>query len=114
MQWQTITTIDELNKAIELSHSKPVLIFKHSTRCAVSSMAFDRLDRSWNAEEMKDVAAFMIDVIMHRPVSMAVQEKTGVWHESPQIILLVNGQVQFHESHMGIYYDSVKEALAGV
>jgi bacillithiol system protein YtxJ len=111
MHWKTIHTDKELEEAITESYEKPVLLFKHSTRCAISSMAFDRLDRNWEDGEMKETIGYMIDVIGDRGISDSVQHRFGIRHESPQLLLLRDGKVIFHDSHMGIAYDSLRRAL---
>jgi hypothetical protein len=37
-----------------------------------------------------------------RPLSLTVAERTGVRHESPQVICLINGRAAAHLSHRGI------------
>ena len=37
--WNQLESIDQLNEVLKSAHEKPILIFKHSTRCGISSMA---------------------------------------------------------------------------
>ncbi|MEJ2004293.1 MAG: bacillithiol system redox-active protein YtxJ [Cyclobacteriaceae bacterium] len=113
MHWRSIQNREELTRALEKSLSAPVLLFKHSTRCAISSMAFDRLDRYWDEEEMQQTEGYLIDVIRNRDLSNYIQEHFSIRHESPQILLIRDGKVIFHDSHMGIAYDSLRSALPG-
>jgi len=112
MHWKTIHTKADLTQAIEKSHSGPILLFKHSTRCAISSMAFDRLDRYWDKDEMMQTEGLLIDVIRDRELSRYIEDHFGIRHESPQVLLIRAGEVIFHDSHMGIAYDSLKQALS--
>lgn len=38
----------------------------------------------------------------HRPVSRHAEAVTGVRHESPQVLLFVDGALRWHASHGGI------------
>jgi bacillithiol system protein YtxJ len=110
MNWNKITSEAELDAAIEASYKKPVLLFKHSTRCSISSTALSRLERNWGAEADKDIRPFYLDLIAYRPVSNAIADKTGIVHESPQAILLVDGQPIYNTSHLDIRLDGLLEA----
>ena len=75
MQWIPLTTETQLDEIVGLSASKPVVIFKHSTRCSISSTALSRLERARNAEE---TPAYYLDLITYRPISSAIAEKFAV------------------------------------
>ena len=114
MQWQQLQTPQELEAIISKSFEQPVLIFKHSTRCPVSSMALDRLERAWSDEEMQALAPYFLDLISYRNVSAEVANTLQVEHESPQLLLVKNGEAVYHTSHMGINYQQLKKELASV
>lgn len=109
--WINLTSEEELEAAIQQSHEKPVALFKHSTRCSISSMAKSRLERSWNLSEQLDI--YYLDLIAYRPVSNKIAETLGVQHESPQVILLKNGQPIYHTSHSDISVEGLAEQLGG-
>ncbi len=111
MNWSIIETEKDLEKAKVASNQKPVVIFKHSTRCGISSMALNRLERSWIEQEMKDVEAYFLDLIQHRELSHAVASTFNIRHESPQLLLIRNEECVFHTSHMGISYQTLKQQL---
>ena len=106
--WREMNTEAQISEAVELSHEKPQLIFKHSTRCSISSMAKDRLEREWNLE---NVEPWYLDLIAYRNVSNAIASQLGVDHESPQAILLKDGIVVHDSSHNSI---SVSEIAKNV
>lgn len=83
------------------------LLFKHSPICPISARAFEEYRRF--AAERGDVVTGWIDVIAQRLVSQWVAELTGVPHQSPQALLFLDGQVQWHASHSSI----TRDALAG-
>jgi len=107
--WKNIISEDGLDEAINASSEKPVFIFKHSTRCSISSMAKSRLENSWNSEEMMNVSPYYLDLISYRNISNLAADRLGVVHESPQILVLKNGKCSFDTSHMNISYDMVKQ-----
>nr|HAD51536.1 thioredoxin family protein [Algoriphagus sp.] len=51
MNWKKLTEEAQIEEIKALSKERPVMIFKHSTRCSVSSMSLDRLLRNWKAED---------------------------------------------------------------
>lgn len=105
MNWKTLNELDQLDQIVEESHQHRVMILKHSTRCSISSMALNRLERSW--EEDNNVTPYYLDLIQYRPISNTIAEKFGVEHQSPQVIVLENGKVVYTASHMGISYNEV-------
>ncbi len=113
MHWNSLNTVSQINDVLKQSFINPVVIFKHSYRCGISSMAFDRLKRYWDPAEMEHVEAYTIDVIGDREVSYAIADQLGVRHESPQLLVVKEGKVVYHDSHMGIQYDPMKDAVQG-
>ncbi|WP_420576645.1 bacillithiol system redox-active protein YtxJ [Ekhidna sp.] len=103
--WNSLTTIDQLEEVDKNSQKKPVLLFKHSTRCSISAMSLARFERSY--EETAAFEPYFLDLIAHRDVSNAIAEKYGVVHQSPQTILIKNGKAVFDSSHMGISYSEL-------
>ena len=87
------------------SKEQPVVIFKHSTRCSISSMAFDRLRRAW--KEGENVKPYYLDLIQYRDISNQIAERFGIMHQSPQVILLKDGKAIYDNSHMGISYQDL-------
>jgi bacillithiol system protein YtxJ len=106
--WKTLSEEKQVNEIVELSHEKPQLIFKHSTRCSISSMAKSRLEREWNLE---NVEPWYLDLITYRNVSNAVASEFGVHHESPQAILVQNGKASYHASHNSITVSEIANKL---
>lgn len=110
-QWKDLNSIEQLDQIVQASHVKPVVLFKHSTRCGISSMVLNRLQRDWNDTEMENVDFYYLDLISHRNISNKIAEQLNIFHQSPQIILLKNGEVVYHDSHNGISYNSIKSHL---
>jgi len=108
--WQRLTQIEELQDLIRLSHEKPVIILKHSIRCGASAMAKWQLEREWDFAE-GEVAFYYLDLIRYRAVSDQVARMLHVVHQSPQVIVLVKGEVIFHTSHYRISMSAIRSAL---
>jgi bacillithiol system protein YtxJ len=109
MTWNELTEESQLEEIKKQSKEQPVVIFKHSTRCSISSMAKSRLERSVAPES---VAFFYLDLIRHRNISNRISEVFHVHHESPQILLIRNGECVYDESHNGISMEDIADQAA--
>lgn len=107
--WKTLTDVGQLNDVKTESHDHPVVLFKHSTRCSISSSALSRLQRNWNTSELGNLELYYLDLIAHRDISSAITDEFGIGHESPQIIFIKDGKAIYNNSHMGINYEDIKE-----
>ncbi len=105
MNWEELTTVDQLDDVIRESEEFPVMIFKHSTRCSISSMVMNRLERSW--EDTIGVKPYYLDLIRYREISNMIEQKLGVMHQSPQAIVVDKQKVVYYDSHMGISYQDI-------
>ncbi len=108
MNWIPLRSIEDLEQVILLSEQKPQVIFKHSTRCSISSVAKNRLEKA-NAPD--DVPFHYLDLLSYRPLSNSIAAEFAVEHESPQILLIKNGKCIYNESHMGIDMEEIKDQL---
>jgi len=110
MNLQPLTESAQLAEIDELSGSQDVIIFKHSTRCVISAMAWDRLRRNWD-EQVDSLPVYYLDLIRYRATSDAVARHYNVVHESPQLILVRDGKVRYQTSHNGINVKDIKEIV---
>jgi len=111
MNWNELETMDQLATIDAESATRPVFIFKHSTRCNISRMALDRLERNWNESEMGHLKPYFLDLISYRDISNQVAEQFDVEHESPQVLIIDKGQAVYDQSHMGIDYRAIRDVL---
>jgi bacillithiol system protein YtxJ len=111
LNWKILNIDQQVQQILDLSHSKPVAIFKHSTRCSISIMAKDRLERAWKEEDNELVDIYYLDLISFRSISNLVSELSKVHHESPQLILFKNGAAIYDASHQEINLDDLKAEL---
>lgn len=107
MNWKTLSGEDQLPEIIERSATTPQVIFKHSTRCSISSMAKNRLDRS---DVPEGIDFYYFDLLANRELSNKIADKFDVYHESPQVLVIRNGECVYDESHSGISMDMIVES----
>ena len=106
MNWIDLTSEEQLHQIKVKSNTKPQVIFKHSTRCSISSVAKNRLERGMEHDE---VDFHYLDLIKYRPVSNKIAEEYNVYHESPQILVIKNGECIYDESHSAIDMEEIIE-----
>jgi bacillithiol system protein YtxJ len=107
MEWIPLKDEQELEKIKEMSASQPVVIFKHSTRCSISSTALNRLERNWKTEETKNIKPYLLDLLNFRSISNAIETTFKITHQSPQILLIKNGECIYNASHLAISYPEI-------
>lgn len=105
MNWIPLKSEEQISEIKFNSDKNPQVIFKHSIRCAVSSMAKNRLDKN---DHPKGIDFYYLDVINHRAVSNKIAEEFNIDHQSPQILMINGGQCVYNESHSGIHMDEIK------
>jgi bacillithiol system protein YtxJ len=109
MNWIPLQNETQLEEIRKRSSGRPQLIFKHSTRCSTSAVVKGRLDR---AEKPEAIDFYYLDLISYRPVSNKVADLFRIDHESPQVLLIRDGQCIYDESHMGITMADIVDAAA--
>ena len=99
--WKSLESEDDLQKAIEKSLEKKVVLFKHSTRCYISKMVLKNFETEVSNSDI-DVDYYFLDLIAHRDLSNKISADFGITHQSPQMIVLENGKVVKDASHQSI------------
>lgn len=94
-----LTDESQLEDIIKISSEKPVLIFKHSSRCGISSMVLKRFENKISNEE-KDY--YLLDILNYRNISNLIAGKFQIQHQSPQLLVIKEGQVFANDSHFGV------------
>jgi bacillithiol system protein YtxJ len=103
---QSIVTSAELEAVLR----EPVaLLYKHSDSCPISAMSLRELEDIGAAHP--GLPVYVLDVHAQRPLARYVAERLGVRHESPQVILLREGEAQWHTSHYGVTARAVSRAV---
>lgn len=111
LHWEPLISADQITDLLGQSHEQTVFIFKHSTRCIISSMVLRDLES--NADQLSEKGSWQyLDLIAYRECSNQVAEQLGVVHQSPQMIVLKNGSVIWEASHQSISTETILAALA--
>ncbi|MDR7210178.1 bacillithiol system redox-active protein YtxJ [Flavobacterium piscis] len=109
INWTELTEILQLQEIEAISNEKPVVIFKHSTRCSISRMALKQFEREFDLNDT--VHSYFLDLIAHRDISNEIAQRFNVYHESPQLILIQNGKAVYDVSHSDIDAAALKGKL---
>jgi len=97
MNWIALTDYSQINTLVD--QSETFLIFKHSTRCSISSMAFSRFEREFDFDQ---VPVLYLDLITYRSISNQLAESFNVHHQSPQVLLVKANVCLYNASHNAI------------
>ena len=95
--WIPLTSIEQLDKIVANSTNKTQAIFKHSTRCGISSMVIKQFEILHKEEVTVDF--YYLDLLQFRAISNEIATRFGITHQSPQLIVLKNKKVVAHSSH---------------
>jgi len=104
MHWIHFTAEDQLQKIIVKSQEKPQVIFKYSSCCHFSEVVFQRLQKNCCPGELD---FHFLDLANYQHISEKIAETFGVPHQSPQILVINEGQCIFHESHSEISLERI-------
>jgi len=95
--WIDLCDEDQLADLMQLSQMNPIILFKHSNRCSISTMAKSRIERI-----TANKIVYMVDVVKNRPISQRIADIVDVRHESPQLLIIHKGKCVFSSSHSAI------------
>jgi bacillithiol system protein YtxJ len=108
MQWINLIDSDQLN-TIKKGENYSI-IFKHSTRCSISAMAKRRFEMDDDVLP-KEIDLYFLDLISYRNISAEIAEIFQVHHESPQLLLIKNGECILDVSHGDISAEEVADLV---
>jgi len=100
LPWITLESVAQLEEIVKKSKNKSQVIYKHSSTCGISRMVLGMFTDSFDMET--DVDLYFLTIQNHRDVSNTIADKFEVRHESPQLLVIKNGEVVFHTSHGAI------------
>ena len=106
----SIATVESIREVLTDSLA---VILKHSTRCPISAGAKREFD-NFAATYCGEGALYLVDIIANRDVSDEISSQTGVIHQSPQVLAVIDGSVAWHASHWGITQKALKDAVERV
>ena len=109
INWVQLTDLGQLNEISQLSNEKPVVIFKHSTRCSISRMALKLFENEFDLSDK--VTPYFLDLITFRSISNEIASRFEVVHQSPQLLLIIGGKSVYDVSHSAIDADELKSKI---
>ena len=113
MDWKRLEHLSQIEDLKKESLQRPVLIFKHSTRCSISFMVWNRLKSNWKPQDTEKISPYYLDLISYRDISNAIEKEFDVYHESPQVIILKDGAATYDNSHSAINYQDILAQIEG-
>jgi len=104
MAFQTIVDTGALDSLLDNSRQRPVVVFKHSLACPISAAAYREMQKL-------DSEVVLVEVQNARQVSRELADRTGIRHESPQVIVFRNGKAVWNASHYDVRAHAVTKVL---
>jgi bacillithiol system protein YtxJ len=102
--------LDELDRLLDESEHRPLLLFKHSYSCGTSAEALDELVDHLNGTAL-DARYAMVTVQTHREISNEVASRLGVRHHTPQAILVRGKRAVWSASHFRVNAGEIRRAI---
>lgn len=99
--WIPLTNNEQLQQLKLRSANRPQIIYKHSTTCGISSMVLRAMENSLSPSE-PEADFFFLDLHRHGELSGAVAGEFRIRHESPQLLIIKQGNVVMSASHGAI------------
>ncbi|QNL21442.1 bacillithiol system redox-active protein YtxJ [Hyphobacterium sp. CCMP332] len=106
-KWIELTDSKQLGQLDRESKEMPVIIFKHSTSCSISAMAWGRFNRGLESHPEKECKYYYLDLLKYRTISQEISEKYEIRHESPQILIILKGKCVQNASHFEVNFSKV-------
>lgn len=113
IRWIPLHNTSDLTALRQRSGEVPCLIFKHSTRCNISAIAKFRLEEDWDFPDGV-LEAYFLDLLAFRSLSNQIADDFSVYHESPQVLLIVDGDCIYDASHLDISVAELHEVMGGI
>lgn len=102
-----IKSREDFDRVLEESRQRPVALLKHSISCPISARGQEQFVQ---LEADEDPPLYAVVVQYARATSNHIAEVTGVRHETPQVMVLADGQVTYHTSHQQITAGALRDA----
>ena len=97
----------DFDALLEHSKQQPVALLKHSIACPISARGQEQFV---GLEEDGDPPLYAIVVQYARDLSDHIAKALGVRHETPQVLLIKDGEVIYHASHYDVSTDALRAA----
>ena len=100
-----VDSIEKLDAVFQRSMLEPVVLFKHSNACGISSHILETV------QEIEGELNLIV-IQENRALSNEVAVRTGRTHQSPQVFVLVDGEPVYHATHYGIDPIAIEKAIS--
>jgi bacillithiol system protein YtxJ len=110
---RTVEKPHQLDAILSRSRECPVWIFKHSLACGISFDALEAFESFAAGSAAAGTELFLVEIQRSRPLSDEIARATGVSHKSPQVLLVIDGEVVWHTSHWDIRTGRLEAAMRG-
>lgn len=108
MNWILFTTDNQLAQInANVGYS---IVFKHSTRCTISTMAKKKFELDWD-DLPANTQLYFLDLLSYRSLSASIADAFSVQHQSPQVLLIKNGECVLEQSHGDISVEEIIEVI---
>lgn len=108
--WHQLNQMEQLDNIMKESSSKPVVIFKHSTRCGISRAVLKMFERKYSYSD-DQLKLYYLDLLQNRDISNEIAARLKIHHESPQLIVLKDGKAVYNTSHHSIEAELLENYL---
>jgi len=106
--WNQLTEMETLDELVEISNNQTVAILKHSTSCGISRMVLRQFEQSYDLKD-DQIKLYFLDLLAYRDISNKIASRFNVPHQSPQLLVIVDGKVVFDASHSSIQSEKLNE-----
>jgi len=103
LNWNSLSDVSQLETISKNSNNKTQAIFKHSTRCGISSNVLRKFEQQFDSS--RPVELHFLDLLKYRAVSNEIAQRFSVEHQSPQLLIIKNKEVVHNVSHYDILED---------
>jgi bacillithiol system protein YtxJ len=110
VNWIPLNSLEQIKTIKELSKSETILVFKHSTRCSISSMVIKRFENLFDSS-MNNIKVYYLDLLNFRAISDEVGYSFQAQHQSPQLLIIRNEVAVLNVSHYDITTVNIQKYL---
>ncbi|PSQ92738.1 MAG: bacillithiol system redox-active protein YtxJ [Bacteroidetes bacterium SW_4_67_19] len=108
--FRPLATEDDLQDALRHSDDEPVVFYKHSSTCPISAQAEDEMKSLLSNSGAPPVYELVVQE--SRDMSDRIAEHFSIRHETPQAIVVSDGEPVFNASHHDVTAASVRQAAS--
>lgn len=110
LKWNDLRSLDDLEKVIDNTSTKPALVFNHRYTSEESSKAKETLEKNWGISD-DQLDCYIVDAMKDKLIATEVSDFAGIPNTFPQIILFADGVAMYDEANEMINVKKIKIAL---